>query len=906
MPLRTDGQKPVGADIPNSNGGKVASAEENSDGSHKGIPVSKVGKVSRKSTAPEEGYSDKPDTLIENRDIKEEESNTRLSGRNSAARQRRRERNRNLENREKALSSQGPNNRGEDIRGKRASVAEDLGISDDESIDSPPPSRKASIREREYDSGIDTDTSSLNDWEAPEKESAVLSKTSTHSPDIKKGRPLPALPKTKKPETTQPKKQSPTPAPRKSLQRGQAPDTVKGEAVQRTNSDPVSKAASSVSRTETHTEKEVAAQQANSDDDIQTSSHPDQDKLLKQCQRLAETVEDLDEYKGSNKSVHLGELERLETAHAENLEVDDSALEHYLTHDKTAVGIRRERKKFKPTSEAAKYKMSLFLKSARKFWQSEFLPRAKGEKRKLHPVRQKREAPEMDHVMEKVLGEYGGAVKLSEKLESEVALSPGGKYAAAKKEFLDKLHSSQWAKERMEEVLPLQQRLQTLKAALFEELAIEGHKDIEELVDPHIRDSAYVSALEAAFETIDMMPFKARRHLEKHPALQKHLKELHDKEDPDVLERMEHPDVLEYMDKLDDMERLSDKEYLEKLKHLRDIQYIRGFSGEFRLKWLAKHLSQTFRRYSNNTIDDPAFRKNMKGILDTLNARERDIGRTLKPREEAFEEWCEELGAVRKELIEAKETYEESGEEGVDILRQRKVLARAKELKESMVPVLDQIKLVADYKKPDWQGAILAEELDGLGKQMVSVTKLIRKCEEKLADPEIKDKSRDKTQEKKKQLERQHADLEKQYAEVEGEYTTFRKAYNEYKKIEFNMDIKLVNSYPRSPKEKHKSLKKECSALDKEHASLKKDIKKCQEKLKKAEHKGESLEEIQDTLEELQQQYADTERQLADLKKQHEELGQALKGELGQALKRLKKVHWVMDGGDPMEMDDDE
>ncbi len=882
MPPGIEGQGPIGVNSSSNDGGTVRPAEESNDGSHKGIPVSKVGKVSKKSTAPQEGYSEKPDTLIENRDIKEEESNTRPPGRNSTARQRRRERDRNSV--EKARSSLEFKNRGREIREERASVAEDSGISEDESLDSPLPSRKAYNRESEIagDSGIDDDASSLNDWGMTEKESADIPETRASASDVQKGRPLPTLPK-----NTQSLKESPTPAPRKSFLRRQAPSTEKGETVQRANFDPGSKAASSVSRTETHTEKEVVVQRTKSGADIQTSSHSAQDKLLKQCQRLAETVDDLDEYAGEGESGYLEELERLETVHAETVHDDDSELEHYLASDKATLGISKGKKQLKPSKE----RLRSFKKSAGKLWQ-EVVDQAIHEKRPLHPVRQKRKAPEMDPVMAKVGGDFSGAVTLIENLKSETALSPGSQYAAAKKRFMDTLQRSEWAKERVEETLPLQQRLQTLKASVFKELNIPGHDDIEEMVDSHIRDSAYVSALEAALDTIDMMPFEARRHLEKHPALQKHLQEVH------YREGLEHPDDLEYLEYLDGMERLSDDEYLEKLKNLKDPQFIRGFSDGLRLKWLAKHLSQTFRRYSNKTIGDPAFRKNMKSLLDTLNARERDIGDKLQPRTETYKEQCEELGDAKEQLMSTLRAYHKSAEDGVDLLEQRKVLTKAEALKESIKPLHDQIKFVTSYKDPEMQCAYLENECSDLDKQQASVQKSIQKWREKLDKARSKDKPLEDIQDKMNRLKRESADIKSQSADLKSEYIEFRQSLDIYHKIQFDMDIKLVNSYSGPPKDEYKSLKKQYTALDKEHASLKEEIQKCQKKLDKAKRKGESLEDIQDTMNGLKKQFANNESQSADLKIQHEELGQALK--------RLKKVHWVMDGDAQLDMDDDE
>ncbi|WP_257297296.1 hypothetical protein [Endozoicomonas sp. YOMI1] len=861
MPSGIEGQRPVGGNTPSSEVGTVKPAEESNNARYRGTPVARVGKVSKKSQAPQDGFGEKTDTLIENRDIKEQDS-TRLSGRNSAARERRRKKNRDeAEGLKKDLSAPDRKNQDSKISAELASIAEDSGISDDESIASPPHSPKACNQEKEYDSGIEGDANSLNDSVIQEKESAALSETGAYAPDLQKRRPLPARPKSAKSL-----KKSPKTAANKSKRQRPKPGI----------------------------DKVGASQPANSNPGVQTSWLPNHDVLLDGCQRLAESIEKLDEYRGRRESDYLKELDRLEEVYAENIHDDDREIEHYLVSGKASMGISKGKKRLKQELKLKPWKEGVesVNRGTGKIIQ-EIVDRAIHQKRPLHPVRRQQKTPEtepeavMDPVMAKVEGDFKGTLKLVENLKSEVSLSTASHYVAAKNLFKEALQNSQWAKEIMEETDSLQQRIQTLKATLFQELNILDHQDSEEMVDPYIQDSAYVSALEAAIETIGMQPSAALKHLENHPAMQKHLEAV------DYREDREHPDDLEYLNKLDDMEHLKDEEYLEKLTSLKDPQFMQGFSGGLRLKWLAKHLSQTFRRYSNETLWHPAFRKNMKGLLDTLNARERRLGTNLEPRAEEYEQQCKQLKDARKQLKKAKDAYQENGKDGIDIRRQKKVLAKAEALTESMKPVHDQIKLVTSYQDPEMQCAWLQKQCLDLDKQQASVQKSIQECQKKLDKAKSKDKPLKDIQNKMNSLQSESAKIVHQSDEPKQEYLNFRQALNRYYKIQLDMDTKLLKRYP-NPKQECEAIKKQYVAEDKEHASVQKSIKKCQEKLDKARRKGVDLEDIQNEMNELESQSAKHERQSADLKSKH--------AELSQALKRLDTMQLGLNNEEPLDL----
>ncbi|USE38434.1 hypothetical protein [Endozoicomonas sp. SCSIO W0465] len=685
MPQGIEGRGPIGVNTPNSGNGTVRPAEERNDGLYKGISVSRVN-VPTESQVSKKVDGDKPDTLITSRDIKEQDSPVERSGRYSTARQRRRKRIRNAEV-EKVGSTQALKNQGREIIEEAASVAEDSGISEAESIDSPPSSPNASHRERAYDSGIEYDVRSLDD----------------------------------------------------------------------------------------------------SDPDMQTSGHPVQDKLLERCQRLAIKVEKLDEYKGRGESGYLQELERLEKVHAENIHDDKGEIQHYLASDKAFMGISKGKKKLKreqklkPLKDVAKSLNRTSNKIAQ-----EIVDRAIHQKRPLHPVRRKVTVPEMDpvtdSVMKKIGEDFNDVVTLISNLESELSLSPASQYVDAKKIFMETVPEVQWAKKDMQEAHSLQQHIQTLKATMFEELNILDHNAIEPMVDPHIRDSAYVCALEAALETIDMEPAEAEIHLKNHPGMQKHLKEL------DYQEDLEHPYDLKYLENLNAMERLDAKDYLAELGKFDNLLLKRGASDGLKLKYLAKYLSQTVRRYSNETIKHSAFRNNMKNLLDTLNARERDIGIKLQAREEEYEQRCEKLNDARKQLKTAMNAYKKSGKDGVDIVRQKEVLAKAEDLKASMKSVHDQIEHITSYQDPEMQCAYLEKQRDELGKQYASIDKSINECQEKLDKAKSKDKPLEAIQNKMNDLQSQFAETKIQYSVLEQEYVTFRQALDRYYKIQSAMD----------------------------------------------------------------------------------------------------------------------
>ncbi|MBO9480599.1 hypothetical protein [Salinisphaera sp. G21_0] len=848
MPPGIEGQRPVGGNTSSSEGGAVKPTEESSNATYRGTRVSKVSKVAKKSQVSQDDLSEKNDTLIENRDIKKQNSSTGTSGPYSSARMRRRAKQREAEEgMKKSLSASDSKHQDRKISQELPDVAEDSGISEDESIDSPPHSPKASNREREYDSGIEDDASSLTGRAIQAIEPGPKAETGAHAPDLQQERPLPA-----RPESTSPLKK----VSKKRKRQRQKTGIDKGGANQRSNSDP----------------------------GVQTSRLPNHDELLAGCQRLAKSVKKLDEDKGRRESEHLEELDRLEAVYAENNYDDDRKIAHYLVSGKAAMGISKGKKRLQQELKEKPWKEGVesVKLGAGKIIQ-EMVDRAIHQKRPLHPVRRKQKSPEtepvkdvvMDSVMVKVEGDFNGTDELVKSLKSEVSLSTASQYAAAKKLFVEELERAQWAKEAMEETHALQKQIQTLKATLFEELSILGHNGSEPMVDPYINDSAYVSALEAAVETIGMGSSAAQEHLEKHPALQKHLEKVGYQEDRDSSE---------YLDKLDDMEHLNDREYLQTLKYLKDPQFVRGFRKELRLEWLAKHLSQTFRRYSNATIGHPNFKTNMKGLLDTLNAREQNVGNKLKNLAKHYEQQCKDLRDNRKHLNKVMEAYEENGSDGVDILKHRKVLARAEALKESMKPVHDQIKLVTSYEDPEMQCAYLQKQCNDLDKQHASVQKSIQECQKKLDKAESKNKGKSKNkskpledvQNKMNDLKRESADIARQSDALKQEYMDFNKALNMYYKIQFDMDIKLVNQYS-DPKRQCADMKVQYTAMDKQHASVQKSIKKCQEKLDKATSKGGDLEGIQNEMDNFEIQSAELESQSADLKSKHAALGQALK-----------------------------
>ncbi|WP_163372760.1 hypothetical protein [Endozoicomonas acroporae] len=844
MPPGIEGQRPVGGNTSSSEGGAVKPTEENSNATYRGTRVSKVSKVAKKSQVSQDELSEKNDTLIENRDIKKQDSSTGASGPYSAARMRRRAKQREAEEgMKKYLSAVDSKHQDRKISEELPDVAEDSGISEDESIDSPPHSPTASNREREYDSAIEDDASSLSGRTIQVIEAGPIAENGTNDPDLQQERPLPA-----RPESTSPLKK----ASKKRKRQRQKTGIDKGVDNQRVNSDP----------------------------GVQTSRLPNHDVLLAGCQHLAKSVEKLDEDKGRRESEHLEELGRLEAVYAENTHDDDRKIAHYLVSGKAAMGISKGKRlqqelKQKPWKEGVE---SVKLGVGKIF--QDMVDRGIHRKRPLHPVRRKPTTPEtdpvkdvvMDPVMAKVEGDFNGTVELVKSLESEVSFSTASQYAAAKKLFVEELDRAQWAKEAMEETHSLQKQIQTLKATLFEELNILGHNGSEPMVDPYINDSAYVSALEAAVETIGMGTSAAQEHLEKH------LEKMGYQEDRDSSE------YLEYLDKLDDMEHLNDREYLQTLKYLKDPQFVYGFRKELRVEWLAKHLSQTFRRYSRATKGHPDFKTNMKGLLDTLNAREQNVGNRLKDAAEHYEQQCNHLKDYRKHLDKVMKAYEESGSDGVDILKHRKVLARAEELKELMRPVHDQIKLVTSYNDPEMQCAYLQKQCDDLDKQHDSVQKSIQECQKKLDKAESKNKGKSKNksksledvQNKMNDLKRESADIARQSDARKQEYMDFNKALNSYYKIQFDMDIKLVNQYS-DPKRQCADMKVQYTAKDKQYASVQKSIKKCQEKLDKATSKGGDLEAIQSEMGSLEHQSAELETESADLKSKHAELSQALK-----------------------------
>lgn len=771
MPPGIEGQRPVGGNTPGREGGTAGPAEKSNNATYRGTSVSGVDKVTKKSQAPQDEVGEKIDTPIEKRNIRQDSNGA--SGRYSSARARRREKNRLAEEgREKVRPAADRKNQDSKISEGLASIAEDSGISGDESIAGPPHSPKANNWVKEYDR--------------------------------------------------------------------------------------------------------------------QTFHLPKFNQLLKRCWLLHVEVKKLDEYQGRKESDYLTELERLETVYAENTHDDDRKIEHYLASDKAFTGISKGNKRLKQEMkrESRKEGVKSLNRGAGKIVQ-EIIDRAMHQKRPLHPVRHPPKTPEtapvkdtvIDPVMAKVEGDFNSTLKLVENLESEVTLSTASQYAAAKELFKSTLLSSQWAKETMAETHSLQQQIQTVKATVFKELNIPDHQGSEPLVDPHITDSAYVSALEAAVETIGMAPSAARESVEKHPAMQKHLKEL------GYQENRESPECLEYLDKLDDMEQLPDKEYLEKLKDLKDPQFMRGFSDGLRLKWLAKHLSQTFRRYSDETIRHPTFQQNKDSLLDTLNAREQNIGDKLKTSAEYYKSQCKELKKTEKLLARTMKAYKESGKDGIDILRQREVLARAKKLRESMQPVHDQIKLVTSYQDPQMQCAWLQKQCYDLDKQHASLQKSIQECQVKLDKAKGKGKPLEDIQNKMNNLNRASANIASQLAAQKQEYVGFRQALNRYYKIQLDMDIKLFNRYSdpgqvtRYPdlQQECDALKKQYAAEDKQHASVQKSIKKCQEKLDKAKRKGGDIEVHQEEMDNLKIQSAEHEKKSADLKSQYAELSQALK-----------------------------
>ncbi|WP_422450340.1 hypothetical protein [Endozoicomonas sp. ALB091] len=864
MPPGIEGQRPVGGNTSSSEGGAVEPTEENSNATYRGARVSRVSEVAKKSQVSQDELSEKNDTLIEHREIKKQDSSTGASGPYSSARMRRRAKQREAEEgMKKYLSAADSQHQDRKISEELNEAAEDSGISEDESIDSLPLSPKASNREREYDSGIEDDASSLSGRAIQAIEPGPIAETGAHAPDLQQEHPLPA-----RPESTSPLKK----VSKKKKRQRQKTGIDKGSSNQRVNSDP----------------------------GVQTSRLPNHDALLAGCQRQAKSVEKLDENKGKRESEHLEELGRLEAVYAENTHNDDRGIEHYLLSGKAAMGISRGKKRLQQElkQKSRKEGVESVKLGAGKIIQ-EMVDRAIYRKRPLHPVRRKQKTPEtepvkdivMDPVMAKVEGDFNGTDELVKSLESELSLSTASQYAAAKKLFVEELDRAQWAKEAMEETHSLQKQIQTLKATLFEELSILGHNGSEPMVDPYINDSAYVSALEAAVETIGMGPSAAREHLEKH------LEKAGYQEDRDSSEYLEH------LDKLDDMEHLSDREYLQTLKYLKDPQFVYGFRKELRVEWLAKHLSQTFRRYSNATIRHPDFRTNMKGLLDTLNAREQNVGNKLKDAAEHYEQRCKHLKENREHLDKVMKAYEENGSDGVDILKHRKVLTRAKALKELMKPVHDQIRLVTSYEDPEMQCAYLLKQCNDLDKQHASVQKSIQECQKKLDKAESKNKGKSKSkplddvQNKMNDLKRESADIVRQSDERKQEYMDFNKALNSYYKIQFDMDIKLVNQYS-DPKRQCADMKVQYTAKDKQYASVQKSIKKCQGKLDKATNKGGDLEGIQNEMDNLERQSAELETESADLKSKH--------AALSQALKRLDTIQMGLNNEDSLDLNKEE
>ncbi|WP_257263642.1 hypothetical protein [Endozoicomonas sp. ONNA2] len=854
MPQGIEGQRPVGVNS-SSESGTVKPAEESHNATHRGTPVSRVGKVAKKSRAPQDEVGEKTDTPIQNRDIKKTDG-TGPSGRNSAARQRRREKIRAAgglkldsfvaEDMKIAPSAADHKNQGIKTSEELASIAEDSGISEDESIAGPPHSPGVNHWVKEYDSGIEDDVSSFNGRTTQEQEPA-MSATGVDARDLPEGQPLPTRPESTKSLKKPPKKT----AKKRRQKRSELGIDDKGGASQRANSDP----------------------------EGQTFHPPKYNKLLKESKSLARDVEKVDENQGKQQSDYLAELDRLKAVYAENIHDDDRKIEHYLASDKAFTDISKGKKRLKqelkpkPLKDGVKW----VHQGAGKTFQ-EFIDRAIHQKRPLHPVRRPQKTPETasvkdsvtDPVLAKVEGDYNGTEELVKNLQSEVPSSPAWQYVAAKKVFREELENTGLAKDLMEETHRLQQQIQTVKATVFERLEILDHVDRAPLADPYITNRAYVSALEAAFDTIGMEPSEAREHLANHPAMKKHLEGMRYREE------QEPPECLAYLNKLDEMEHLNDKAYLEKLKDLENPRFKRGFSDGFRLKWLAKHLSQTFRRYSEKTVLHQAFRDNMKDLLDTLNTREHNIGCKLKSSADSYKEQCSKLRKAKDHLKQKLADYQESGEGGIDIRKQKEVLANAKDLMDSMKPVYEQIKLVTSYPDPQMECAWREKQCSDLDKQHESVQKSIQECQKKLDKAKSKGKLIADIQNKMKTLQTELTTINQKSTKLKEEYKEFRIALNRYYRIKLDMDIKLVTGYA-NPKQECDALKKQYATEDKQHASVQKLIKKCREKLEKAERKGGELENFQKELAELESQSANHEKNSAKFKSDYAQLSQALK-----------------------------
>ncbi len=401
--------------------------------------------------------------------------------------------------------------------------------------------------------------------------------------------------------------------------------------------------------------KSLTPQQPVPDKEISSTSDPlppnnaVKDSLLERCEHLVTQVKDLNEFSRTGDSIHGEEFEEMAALH-NRLCFNPSPDDALIAQSKTNTQYWRGRARLRPAQRLKDNVSDNASKAARAMAESgseavsEAVNRAKYGYRPLNPRHNKTHKKIKYPKIDPVVA------KVQEEIENADKL-------------VEKL-------ERELEASPNQRYLRAKKA--FNDKLEHYQLKKELLAEKHLLQQQLESAKNTLFEQLNIQGHNGYG----------------------LVAGLNH----EYIPALEAAIRTINMSDIRAVMHLRAIK-------NQTIRRLAEKLSSTFRRYSNEVLEDKSFRLEMKDHLDTLNAQQQFLKDSQEHAQSEYEALKKELAQAADTLASETETYMTS-EQCIDVIAQRKKLEAAREIQENFNRVYDIVAFFASHKRP---GKTLAE-----------------------------------------------------------------------------------------------------------------------------------------------------------------------------------------------------